>query len=71
MADPEQPGDATSDTPQRPVARNPFVPTAADEPKESLISGKRNAAVWGMGVGLFFALMLVAIIVLGSLAFGS
>lgn len=69
MADSEQPGDAASDAPQ-PAVRNPFAPDE-DVPKEALIRGKRSAAVWGMGVGLFFALMLVIVIVLGSYAFGS
>jgi hypothetical protein len=69
MADAEQPDDAASDAPQSAV-RNPFAP-GEDVPKEALIRGKRSAAFWGIGVGLFFALMLVAVIVLGSYAFGS
>jgi hypothetical protein len=63
-------GDATGPEPAQSIVSNPFAPSE-DVPKEAVIRGKRSAAIWGMVVGLFFALMLVLIIFMASFAFGS
>lgn len=63
-------GDVSEPEPVQSTVSNPFA-SDQDVPKEAVIRGKRSAAVWGMAVGLFFAVMLVVIILMASFAFGS
>jgi len=70
MPNDERHDDDATPEPAPSAVSNPFAP-AEDVPKEAVIRGKRSAALWGMAVGLFFALALVVILIMASVAFGS
>ncbi len=57
---------------EAPEARNPFQeqPDQGSNEKEALISTKRSAALFGVLAGLGLLILIVAICVLGSIAFG-
>jgi hypothetical protein len=56
---------------RRPPPRNPFArPEERDfEPQETLIEGKRMAAISGVLIGLALAILVAAICIVGAIAF--
>ncbi len=57
------------EVPNRPAPRNPFAEQPGSENPDSIIKGKRTAALSGMLIGLALAILVGAICILGAIAF--